>query len=545
MVLECINNMILARADKIKSGWKTIFGVCTAAAKENKESIVMKAYKMANWINKEYVEEVRLQDSFSDLVVCFTVMAKNEKFQRVSLLSLDVLSRLIHEIAQYTVLNTGEDNKPIVPDIEKNEHLVKLWFPVLYGFHDIIMTGEELEVRSRALTYLFDVLMKYGQYFDFEFWKIICENLLFPIFHVLSNHWEIGLDDINDQLSVWLSTTLIQALKSMMTLFTHYFDALNSFLDGYLELIISCICQENDTIARIGRECLISLLIDNAQNFNNEHWGKVSDALSNLFELTTAKELFTSDPLRNRTVKDSEGSSSDIGGEDVEHTESKNSIIDDAEERLKKSKDKSSIVVKSVLQLLLIQSLSELFESDDFYENVPYDYLFKMAKLLFKSYNFAKKFNDDYDLRVRLWNAGVIERLPNLLKQESSSAAVFINITFRMYCDDDKASPANKQSLLDYLVPLCNTIVERYSELDETNQQRNISTWKPVIVEIYEGYVELDDDDFTKHCPALYHLTLKLFSKSMSSELRLAIKAFLTRVGEEFVSISDNNKERR
>ena len=79
----------------------------------------MKAYKMANWINKEYVEEVRLQDSFSDLVVCFTVMAKNEKFQRVSLLSLDVLSRLIHEIAQYTVLNTGEDTKPIVPDIEK------------------------------------------------------------------------------------------------------------------------------------------------------------------------------------------------------------------------------------------------------------------------------------------------------------------------------------------------------------------------------------------------------------------------------------------
>lgn len=119
MVLECINNMILARADKIKSGWKTIFGVCTAAAKENKESIVMKAYKMANWINKEYVEEVRLQDSFSDLVVCFTVMAKNEKFKRVSLLSLDVLSRLIHEIAQYTVLNTGEDTKPIVPDIEK------------------------------------------------------------------------------------------------------------------------------------------------------------------------------------------------------------------------------------------------------------------------------------------------------------------------------------------------------------------------------------------------------------------------------------------
>ncbi|RCK64588.1 Protein transport protein SEC7 [Candida viswanathii] len=547
MVLECINNMILARASQIKSGWKTIFGVCTAAAKENKESLVMKSYKMANWINKEYVEEVRQQESFSDLVVCFTVLAKNEKFQRISLLSLDVLSRLIHEIAQYTVLNGAHDSngKSKSNDPENNEFLVKLWFPVLFGFHDIIMTGEELEVRSRALTYLFDVLMKYGEYFDLEFWDVICQNLLFPIFSVLSNHWEIGLDDLNDKLSVWLSTTLIQALKSMITLFTHYFDALSRMLDGYLELIISCICQENDTIARIGRECLTALLTDNAQSFSNEHWAKISDALANLFELTTAKELFTSDPLRSKQADESFGDmanedSQNGNGEDIEANESKNSIIDDAEERLKKSKEKSSIVVKSVLQLLLIQSLSELFENDDFYEGVPYDYLMKMSDLLNSSYNFAKKFNDDYDLRVRLWNAGVIERLPNLLKQESSSAAVFINIMFRMYCDDGKVSPANKQTLINKVVPLCNTILKRYSELDETNQQRNISTWKPVIVEIYEGYVELDDEDFRKHAPSLYNLTLRLFSKSISGDLRMALKAFLTRVGEEFVTTTSN-----
>ncbi|KAL6452793.1 SEC7 Protein transport protein SEC7 [Candida maltosa Xu316] len=534
MVLECINNMILARASNIKSGWKTIFGVCTAAAKENKETLVMKSYKMANWINKEYIEEVRQQDCFSDLVVCFTVLAKNERFQRISLLSLDVLSRLIHEIAQYTVLdvNHGDDHgKSKITDPEHNEFLVKLWFPVLYGFHDIIMSGEELEVRSRALSYLFDVLMKYGEYFDMEFWDIICQNLLFPIFHVLSNHWEIGLNDLNDKLSVWLSTTLIQALKSMIILFTHYFDSLSKLLDGYLELIISCICQENDTIARIGRECLTSMLIDNAQSFSPEHWEKISNAFATLFELTTAKELFTSDPLlKNKKPIDE---SSDVGEDNS--SETRNTVIDDAEERLKQSKEKSSIVVKSVLQLLLIETFSELFENDDFYESVPYEYLMKLAQLLNNSYNFAKKFNDDYDLRVRLWNAGVIERLPNLLKQESSSAAVFINIIFRMYCDDEKCSPANKQTLLDTLVPLCNTIIERYAELDETNQQRNVSTWKPVIVEIYEGYVELENEDFKKYSPVLYNLTLKLFSKSMSSELRLAVRNFLTKVGEQFI----------
>jgi brefeldin A-inhibited guanine nucleotide-exchange protein len=34
MILQCLNQMIKARADKIKSGWRTMFGVFTYAAKE-------------------------------------------------------------------------------------------------------------------------------------------------------------------------------------------------------------------------------------------------------------------------------------------------------------------------------------------------------------------------------------------------------------------------------------------------------------------------------------------------------------------------------
>jgi brefeldin A-inhibited guanine nucleotide-exchange protein len=34
MILQCLNQMIKARADKIRSGWRTMFGVFTYAAKE-------------------------------------------------------------------------------------------------------------------------------------------------------------------------------------------------------------------------------------------------------------------------------------------------------------------------------------------------------------------------------------------------------------------------------------------------------------------------------------------------------------------------------
>lgn len=516
LVLECINNMILARARNIKSGWKTIFGVLTVGARANDEKLVLKSYKMANWINKNCIEQVKTQDSFSELVVCFTQLAKNERFQKVSLLSLDVLQKLINDVAKL------HDGKFQVT----NETLVKLWFPVLFGFHDILMTGEELEVRSRALSYLFTILMQYGEYFEYEFWDLINRELLFPIFSILEERWELSVDDTSDRVSVWLSTTLIQALKSLITLFTHYFDFLSRLLDGYLNLIISCICQENDTIASIGRECFSTLLIDNAAKFNDAQWKQITEATANLFDLTTAKELFSSDPLLQ---------GSQHSNEDTQLP--RDIFIQDSEARLKKSKEKSSIVLKSVLQLLLIQTVSELFENDTFYEAVPHNYLMQLADLLLISYNFAKKFNDDYDLRLRLWNAKVIERLPNLLKQESSSSAVLINIMFRMYCDDDKTDDAEKRVIMQSIIPLCDDITEKYAEFDESNQQRNITTWKPVIVEIFQGYVELDDDDFTLYAPTMYSLTLRLFSKSMSEDLREAIRTFLTRVGVEFVKV--------
>lgn len=531
MVLECLNNMILAKANKIKSGWKTIFSALAASATENKESLVMKTYRIASWINNEYRSEVVAQDSFPDMVLCFTKLAENYRFQRISLLSLDSLKSIgqdMHDKAMKDSNQKDEEN-----DLQKN------WFPILFSFREIIMQGEELEVRSRALTYLFDVLFDNGSGFTFEFWEKICKELLFPIFSVLGNHWELNDAMNNDKLTVWLSTTLIQALRNMITLFSHFFDALSPMIDGYLELLISCICQENDTIARIGRSCMYTLLIDNADKFNDTHWEKVVNAFRDLFCLTSANELFTSDPLRV-SDKGSPGQEAvDVGSPkafvgELERLDS-SLVLEETKARLQRSKEKSSIVVKCVIQLLMIETLSEIFDSNEFYESIPYKYLNKLASLLKNSYKFAKRFNDDYDLRVRLWNAGVIERLPNLLKQESGSAAVYINIMFRMYCDDDKTNSEAKKDIMRSLIPLCITIIDGYADFDETNQQRNIATWKPVIVEIYQGYVELDDPDFIKYAPEMYTNTLQLLTKHMHVELRLAVRTYLARVGDIFI----------
>src|SRR5438045_8973791 len=86
---------------------------------------------------------------------------------------------------------------------------------------------------------------------------------------------------------------MIQAVRHMITLFTHYFEALEYMLDRFLDLLALCICQENDTIARIGSNCLQQLILQNVTKFKAEHWSKIVGAFVELFERTTAYQLFS------------------------------------------------------------------------------------------------------------------------------------------------------------------------------------------------------------------------------------------------------------
>ena len=182
------------------------------------------------------------------------------------------MTQNVADICFYNENKTEEEKKHNDALLRGKDIFQDVWFPMLFCFNDTIMTAEDLEFRSRALNYMFDALVAYGGKFNDDFWEKICKKLLFPIFGVLSKHWEVNQFNSHDDLSVWLSTTLIQALRNLIALFTHYFESLNRMLDGFLGLLVSCICQENDTIARIGRSCLQQLILQNVSKFNEYHW---------------------------------------------------------------------------------------------------------------------------------------------------------------------------------------------------------------------------------------------------------------------------------
>jgi len=152
--------------------------------------------------------------------------------------------------------------------------------------------------------------------------------------------------------------------------------------------------------------------------------------------------------------------------------------------------------------------------------------------LLKKSYQFAKKFNGDKDLRMALWRQGFMRQPPNLLKQESGSANTYVSILLRMYHDEGEERRSSRDQTEGALIPLCADIIRSFILLEEETQQRNIVAWRPVVIDVLEGYTNFPRDSFDKHLDTFYPLAVGLLEKEIGSDLRNALWGMFRRVGE-------------
>jgi brefeldin A-inhibited guanine nucleotide-exchange protein len=542
------------------------------------------------------------QGAFADLIVCLTEFSKNFKFQKKSLQAIELLKSTIPKMlrtpecplsARAGFIKDTDTGSSIPKQPTRQTQEEQFWFPVLFAFHDVLMTGEDLEVRSRALSYLFETLITYGGDFPQDFWDILWRQLLFPIFMVLKSNSELSKVLNHEELSVWLSTTMIQALRNMIKLFTHFFESLEYMLDRFLELLALCICQENDTLARIGSNCLQQLILQNVQKFKPQHWSQIVMAFVELFQRTEATALFAAatsssytptngasntpggkalatepthagelnlqTPSEERTMDNALGINGLSSARRPSLVTSENSVdqrmpsplpkrqTQDLEDYRPENSDLqqppivvtaarrrffNQIITKCVLQLLMIETVQELFTNDSVYEKIPSGELLRLMGVLKKSYHFAKRFNADRDLRTRLFREGFMKQPPNLLKQESGSASVYVSILFRMYHDTSTDRAASRDDTEAALIPLCEDIIASYIELDEETQQRNIVTWRPVVVTVLDGYVGFPPGEFEKHIGIFAPLVVGLLGTEMAPDVQRVVQALVMRIFE-------------
>jgi brefeldin A-inhibited guanine nucleotide-exchange protein len=188
--------------------------------------------------------------------------------------------------------------------------------------------------------------------------------------------------------------------------------------------------QENDTLARIGTSCLQQLLENNVTKLSPARWERVVTAFVKLFKTTTPHQLFD-ESLRAEVdthPPDSAESNSNSGKSNYLYiilvsqssVESNGQTIlpaplsphgehprqPEARPVVDRRRVFKQIIVKCVLQLLLIETTNDLLRNDQVYSTIPPDQLLRLMGVLDHSYQFARMFNEDKELRTGLWKVG-------------------------------------------------------------------------------------------------------------------------------------------
>ncbi|KAH9416417.1 Brefeldin A-inhibited guanine nucleotide-exchange protein 1 [Dermatophagoides pteronyssinus] len=388
MVVRCIAQMVNSQASNIKSGWKNIFSVFRIAASETDSYIFDLSFQTTcNIFNNIYERNfTAMIDSFQDAIKCLSEFGCNQHFPDTSMESIRLIracARYVAEQPQYFKEFNNLDDKQTSSTSngflasEDDRVWIRGWLPILFEL-SCIVNQCKLDVRTRALTVMFEIIKSHGNVFRENWWTDLFK-IIFRIFDSLK------LPGSHSDRIEWMTTTCNHALYSIVDVFTQYFDLLGSFLlkDVYSQLFW-CIQQDNEQLSRSGINCFENLIISCGRKYNLNTWSMTLEFIERIHDATKPLQLFDSDSANANHVNH------------VNHKQQQRqkSILTDEELEL--------IKIKFLIQLDLIQAIDNIVFYPSFSKNFDSEmlkYLENCSKFidLDKQKNQTSNVNDDDD----------------------------------------------------------------------------------------------------------------------------------------------------
>ena len=126
----------------------------------NPEALVNLAFDHVTQVYNTRFGIIISQGAFADLIVCLTEFSKNLKFQKKSLQAIETLKSTVPRMlktpecplshrTELAVAGGGSESVVLQRQTSRQTQEEQFWFPVLFAFHDVLMTGDDLEVRSQ------------------------------------------------------------------------------------------------------------------------------------------------------------------------------------------------------------------------------------------------------------------------------------------------------------------------------------------------------------------------------------------------------------
>ena len=207
---------------------------------------------------------------------------------------------------------------PVLPSltVANQAHLLKVWFLLLTGLSRLV-NDSRAEVRHLSLTTLFAILNENGHVFAASTWRAIFHGVLLPIFDDIRQDSHDGRSSAeppaqlssassstssspsssdaahDDALQQWLQTTCLEALSSLIQLFTRFYSTTHFLLPDLVRLLSGCMQQENEVLAKLGVDCFGLLMKEGARYWSVGSTWIVLEAAMDLIKRTLPTALLS------------------------------------------------------------------------------------------------------------------------------------------------------------------------------------------------------------------------------------------------------------
>lgn len=570
LIIRCVSQMVFARVNHVKSGWKIIFMVFTTAAYDDHKNIVLLAFETIEKIVRDYFPYITETETttFTDCVNCLIAFTNSRFNKDVSLNAIAFLRFCALKLAEGELGSSAKnreksgkplspatgmvkDGKPVSPTFtDKDDHLY-FWFPLLAGLSELSFDPRP-DIRKSALQVLFDTLRNHGHLFSPALWERVYDSVLFPLFDYVRHaidptgrrvHGDDPEDEVNDtEEDAWLYETCTLALQLAVDLFVKFYNSVNHLLKKVMTLLISFIKRPHQSLAGIGVAAFVRLMSNAGGLFSDERWQEVALSLKEAAAETLPdfmKIVHGMDDI-------------DMAGTAEEHNTTGNASISN-EEMEARGITKLQLAItdakcRTAVQLLLIQAMMEVYNMHR--EQLSAANTMVLVETLHSVGAHAHSINSDHALRSKLQELGTMTQMPDppLLRLESEAYQASLNLLQNLIVD---RSIHNKEVEVEArLVEFCEEVLHVYLEtassgaLPESNSQQSKPHWviplgsarrrelasrAPLVVSTLQAISGLKDSSFERSLSRFFPLLANLVScEHGSGEVQLALSDMLS-----------------
>ncbi|XP_060676149.1 brefeldin A-inhibited guanine nucleotide-exchange protein 1 isoform X2 [Ziziphus jujuba] len=497
LIVRCISQMVLSRVSNVKSGWKSVFMIFTAAAADERKNIVLLAFETMEKIVREYFPYITETETltFTDCVKCLITFTTSRFNSDVSLNAIAFLRFCAVKLAEGGLvynekskvdgfnLVVNEDASDVQTVTEKDDS-TSYWLPLLTGLAKLA-SDPRSAIRKSSLEVLFNILKDHGHLFSHTFWTGVFSTVIFPLFDCAFDKRETPMKDdeyspvsrsSQHEGSTWDSETSAVAAECLLDLFDSFFDVVRPHLPGVISILTGLIRSPIQGPASTGVAALMRLTSDLGGKFSEDDWREIFLALK---EAATSAVPGLMKVLRTMDNIDVPGVSQSYN--DVEMSSDHGLTNDDLEDDNLQmaayvvSRMKSHIA----MQLLIIQVVTDLHTMH--LQSLSVANTSILLELFSSIASHAHQLNSETILQKKLQKVCAILELsaPPMVHFENESYQSYLNFLQNLLVDSPLL--CNEINIEAQLVAVCEKILQIYLNCTRTYSSQQKPVNQPVV----------------------------------------------------------------